>query len=1118
MTQTTKIFSSPEAIRSGVDDALTTSLANVFPIEDKNYVLSASDIQAHPKTISSQDEKQAYMDSKSLTYPITGTLTLTSKATGKVLDTVRDFTLMDAFYVTNKHTLLYKGNNYIISNLLRLKPGVYVRTSDRDGHLEAHFNTKRGASFKIILEPQSGVFFMETSGGAKIPLAPLLTHVFGVSSSQVERYIPAPIWEANLKETAGSEDKVVNRFYDRLVYTKDASLPTDKKAEALKQTLTKGTLDPVTTQATLGKALSGVEAETLLLTLKKLVDVYKGDAPEDNRDSLQFKKVSNFPDFLRDRFEKNHETVQAVRKKLKFSLERLDPNNPKIRDVVSSKPFNKVLTSYIQNSSLVSTPSETNPLESLENVGKVTVLGAEEGGIGDERAVPLAARNIDLSHIGILDPSRTPESGHAGIDLRFTVAARRDKEGNLYTEVENKAGKKEIVSVATLMRSNVGFRGSEKDGYVQAKAGGELKRIPVSSVDYWVDDPNNLYTVTTNLVPFLNSNHPGRLTMAGKALPQALSLVNREAPLVQTQRGKTDTFVNFFGRLLSTAAPEDGVVTKVTPGSVTIKGDSGATHVVKAVKNLPFNQKGFFDDETPLVKVGDRVKSEASIDAKDSPTPLFDNNYTKNGAMALGKNLRVAYMPWKGYNHEDAIVIRQGAADSLQSHHAYKFEYEVNPDSTQKKGLFRRYFPSKYTIEQLNKLDDDGYAKEGVTLEKGDPVIAVLEKRTPSPEERMLGQLHKILVSPYKAVVEEWEHDEPGQVVSTSTKTPNKKVLVRSIKSLEVGDKLTGQHGNKGVISLIVPDNEMPYDKVSGEPVDLILNPASVTSRINLGQIHETIAGKIAKKLGKPYIVKNFGNENNVAKLKEEMKQHGVSDTDELVDPKTGKSFGPIFNGHQYVLKLFKTTDQNLSARNVGGYDANEQPTKGGSEGAKAEGYMETLALVGSNARHNLKEAATVKSEKNENFWDKFQTGQPVPRPAMTFATKKFFDMLKAAGVAVRMQNGMLSAAPIKDSEILQMSNGEVEKPTMLNSKNLEPEKGGLFDIRTTGGLKGERWTHYKLAEPVVNPVAERAVKAVLGLSSDEFNGLVDGTLGVKGTTLVNTKTGQTVRELKLNS
>jgi DNA-directed RNA polymerase beta subunit len=1113
MTVLTPIYSSPRKINDDADQALVESLIKTFPIEGKNYVLKLDNVQAHPRHFSKTDEKDAILKSKSLVYPIKGDISLFSKATGKMVDHVKDFPLMDAFNITMKHSIVYKGNNYTIANQLQLLPGVYTRTRENTGELEAHFNTAKGSSFHIVLDPKIKVFFVEIKT-SHTPIGPLLTKVLGVTESEAIKYIPKDVWEANVAYTEGKEDKIIRGLYSRMVYTKDPVSSVEQMTEDLRVALEQSELSTETTKATLGKEFTGVNKETILHTLRNLVEVHKGDRQEDNRDSLQFKRVQNLPDYLRTRFSKEHDTVRRVKNKLMFGLEKIDQNRPRITDAVPAKPFNKIYSSYIQGSSLISTPSETNPIESLENVGKVTVLGPDEGGISSARGVPMAARNIDPSHLGILDPSRTPESGHAGIDQRFTISARRDKEGRLYSKVINREGKVVHISVTELMNSIIGFpdQKDNKEPIVEAQDHGEMRRVPRAKVDYWVNDATDLYTVTTNLVPYLNSNHPGRLTMAGKSIPQALSLVNREVPLVQTLDEKHRPFVKTLNDLLATASEAAGTVVKADTKEVHVKTDTGEIVKMKAVKNLPFNMKGFHDDETPLVAVGDKVRKDQ---------PIYENNYTKDGQLALGKNLTAAYMPYKGYNHEDGIVISESAASSLSSHHAYKVDYEVNPDTIARKALVKRYFPAKFTPEQLEKLDELGYAKVGVIMNYGDPVYAVLEKREPTPEDRLLGRLHKSLVNPFRLVTEIWNHEENGEVVDAHTDSKAVRILLRSVKQLEVGDKLTGLHGNKGIVSLILPDKEMPTNKTTGKAVDLVLNPASVTSRINLGQIMETVAAKIAVKTGKPYLVKNFEQGNNLATLKKQLADNHISDTDELVDPKTGHSYGQIFNGPQYIVKLYKTTDQNYSARNVGGYDNMMQPTKGGEEGSKRIGYMELLGLLGSDARKNLKEISTTKSEQNEEYWTKFIRGEPLPKPKMTFATQKFFDYLRGAGVNVKIERGNVTASPMTDHEILAQSNGEITEPSAFAAKNLSPEDGGLFDQVITGGIKGDKWSHYHLAEPMVNPVFENPVKSVLGLSTIEFENMTSGKYGVHDLgnghfKMVDTTSGKEIRTLKV--
>jgi DNA-directed RNA polymerase subunit beta len=1083
------IFSSPRDIAARVDKVLVNGLSKQFPVEGKQFRLELENVRAEPKQYAHYDEKDAILKSKSLTYPIKADLRLIDKTTGQTVDTAKDFTLMDNFHITNKHTLVYKGNNYTVANQLQLRPGAYTRSRE-SGELESHFNTGTGRSFSLTLDPQTGMFYVEV-GSSRIPAAPLLTKVYGIGPREASMYVPAEVWTDNLAAVQGKEDRILADLYKRLVSTakqKPGASPEDMSAQ-LKLSLENSQLSPQTTKATLGKALTGVNHEAVLLSLRNLVNVHAGRRPEDNRDSLQFKRVQNLPDFLVTRFEKEHQVVRNIKGRMAREIDRVDKTNPKIRSVLGTKPFNRFMTGYIMDSNLVATPSETNPLESVENVAKVTVLGGGEGGIESDRGVPKAARDIDPSHLGIIDPSRTPESGHAGIDQRFTISARRDPEGNLYARVKDRSGKPGYLSVHEMMTSTVGFPHQEGKTKVMAQVNGHIKEVLAKDVVYWLADSTDMYTVTTNLVPFLNSNHPGRLTMAGKAIPQALSLVHREEPLVQTVNERGVPFVQSLGRLVSTSSPVDGVVTEVTPHNIVIKKPDGKLHNELAVKNLPFNMKGFHDDETPLVKPGDKVTVG---------TPLYESNYTRNGKLSLGKNLVAAYMPYKGSNHEDGIVISRSAAESLQSHHAYKIDYAVQTVSVLKKALLQRYFPGKFTKAQLDKLDELGFAKKGARLEHGDPAYAVLERREPTPEDKMLGRLHKTLVNPYRLVTELWHVDEPGVIVDSSTEGKDIRLIARTIRNLEVGDKLTGLHGNKGVISRILDDDKMPYIKSTGKPADLLLNPASVTSRINLGQIAEVAAAKIAKKTGKPYLIHNFSKASNIPDLKKELDAHGIEDAELMTDPITGKDLGKVLVGPQYILKLYKTTDSNLSARNTGSYDNVMQPTKGGEEGSKSVGWMEALGLMGSDARRNLKEITTLKSEENSEYWSRFLTGQPLPKPKMTFASKKFFDYLQGAGIKTQIRDGNIVASPLTDSDILASSNGELKEPLMISAKDLEPEKGGLFDPAITGGLKGTKWSHYKLAEPIAHPLMERPIKSILGLSTKEFEAIAHGKVAVK--------------------
>jgi len=1095
------IFSSPVAINAATDDAMLQGIKQQFPIETGKYTLSVEDMHVDKKNYTTADEKDAILKSRSLTYPIRGTLMLHDRATGKLVDRVQNFALADTFHVTNKHTLLYKGNNYSVANLMQLRPGVYTRKTN-NGELETNINTGKGATFSLGLDSKTmEIYFSKINGkNLHIPIAPLMTKGFGLSDADVMRFVPSDVWMANRKITKGKEDLILGQLYKRLVDRKEQSrsVSTEEMGVALKSRLAEMTLDKETTATTLGKSFGGIEPETLLRAMKNIVEVYSKKRPEDNRDSLQFKRVQNLPDFIGRRFEANklHQTVGKSFDRIKYNLSRINDAAPSLREVIPAKPFNKIYSDFIIGSQLSSTPDETNPVESIENVGKVTLIAAGDGGMSSERQATTESRNVHPSQLGIIDPSRTPESSTAGLDQRFTITAHRDKEGGMYARAVDNQGKKVYLSANEIMTHTIGFPGEKDNGkpIVQAQVHGEFKNVPRGQVQYWIPSGTDMYTITTNLVPFLNTNHPGRLTMAGKAIPQALSLTNRETPLVQTVADNGETFVSAIGKIVSTVAPVTGTVVKSTPSQMVIKAHDGKEHTVDFVQNLPFNMKGFHDDEPNLHPVGAQV---------EAGQVLTDNNYTKDGQLAIGKNLETAYMPFKGFNHEDGIVVSRSATEKLQSNHAYKVEYEMGKDTIADVNKYKAAFAGKFTAEQLSKLDSRGFAKQGAVLEYGDPVFAVLEQRQLTETDMVLGRLHKTLVNPYRSAAEVWDHKEKGTVTDTSVDGKKIRIMVRCERNLEIGDKVTGFHGNKGVVSAVLEDDEMPTSGTTGKPFDLILNPASVTSRINLGQIFEAAAGKIAQKTGQPYKTKVYEEGNTVKNLMAKLKEHGLSDTDTVIDPKTGHVYGTnVLTGPQYFLKLNKTTDANYSARSVGGYDNNAQPTKGGDDGAKAVGYMEFLGLLGSNARANLKEIGTVKSEGGDHsdthdYWDKFMRGLPLPQPKTTFATRKFFDYLRGSGINVSERNGNLVAGPMTDREVLGNSSGEIHKPDMILARNVSPVKGGLFDMDVTGGPEGNNWSHYKLMEPIVNPVMEDPARALLGLSKEHMTNLISGKYGV---------------------
>ena len=342
---------------------------------------------------------------------------------------------------------------------------------------------------------------------------------------------------------------------------------------------------------------------------------------------------------------------------------------------------------------------------------------------------------------------------------------------------------------------------------------------------------------------------------------------------------------------------------------------------------------------------------------------------------------------------------------------------------------------------------------------------------------------------------------------------------------MQIGDKMSGRHGNKGIVTKILPDHEMPQDN-NGDAVQVLLSPAGIPSRMNIGQVLETAASKIAKKTGKPYLINNFdANTDYSQQVKDDLKKHKLSDTEELFDPESGKSLGPILVGEQFCLKLDHQAEKKVTARSVGktgagGYNIDTgQATKGSGVpgGGQKVGQLDTYALLAHGAKANLREMSTYKSDKNqEDVWVAVMTGRPLPAPRVSTTMLNFQDYLKGMGISMDRKGDKYVLSPMTDKQTEHMAGGkkgQIKFPAKgLKAKGglTEEEKGGLFDQKITGGLEGTKWSYISLDRKMPNPVFEKAIKSLLGLKDEEFEDLV-------GPDLENGKSGFEVIEQGLS-
>ena len=1089
-TKTFPIFTNADTWRNQIHNKVTEAIKTAFPIKSNRYSLEVKDVNVKPKDYTAIDIRNALMRAETLDEEVRGNVVIRDKD-GKVVQEARNHLLARIPYLTPFHTFIIDGIPRMITHQLRLKPGIYVRKK-RNEELEAHFNTIGTTTpVRMTLEPETGHFYFHVKTH-KLPAYPILSAA-GINDATIANYWNKQLLDIN-KAAFGKRnaDALAGKF-TTLLFASKPDAPDTKTL--MMKTLEQLHLDPVITERLLGKPYQKLEPEAILRTSNKLL-YYAQQKPTslDERNDMAFKKVHGVDDFLKERILLD---ARENYRKLQRKLER----KPDIQNVLPANFFGNGIKRFVTTSMLVNTPMQINPLEMFDNILKTTYMG--EGGIQSEHAIPEESRYMHLSQVGIVDLVKTPEDHRGGVELRFTYKTERDNEGNIYLNLLNKNGKEIKVKNSDLYGKILALPGYDpKKARVDAVKNNQLISVPPHQVNYIIPQPQRLFSIATNVIPFLNSVDGTRALMGAKMVTQALPLKEAEPPLVRAAFGGASA-EETIGRLVVPKAPVSGVVKKVENGVIHIapaaQTKAASELAPEDTETILYTEKIAADKSTvkvpvasivplatktyiaykPTVKPGDRV---------EAGQPLAESNFTKDGAYAYGRNLKVAYLPYYGLNTNDSMVVSESAAKKMTSTHVYREGMDVQEGMVLNKKLFAIYFGTKYKPEQLSKIGDDGIIKAGETVNYGDPLILVAVKTELGPEAKLLGRIHKSLVKPYKDMSLSWDKDVPGKVIEVAKNGNKIRIAVHTEEPLKLGDKIASRYGHKGVVAAIVSDNQMLKDS-QGKTIDLVISPASVVSRLNPAQILETAVGKVAEKTGKPIIINNFEIKDNLKFAKDLLKQHKLSETEPVYDPLSGKTYDKVLVGPQYIMKLMKTTETNYAARGVQdvAYDSNQQPASGGPTGAKAMGRLEVNALLAHNARNVLHEIATLKSQRNDEWWRAYQLGLPPPPLKTPFSYNKFSAMLTGAGIKVNKQDKFVKLAPLTDDDVKEVSRGEIKEPLFVKAKDMSPEQNGLFDPGITGGLTGTHWGHISLSEPVINPVFEKpaTILAKIGAGID---------------------------------
>jgi len=613
---------------------------------------------------------------------------------------------------------------------------------------------------------------------------------------------------------------------------------------------------------------------------------------------------------------------------------------------------------------------------------------------------------------------------------------------------------------------------------------GQLKSVEDSRKSaYSFPNSKNFFSLASSMVPMLSSVHPSRLLLADKGILQAIPLVNRETNLVRPTAGnKTLSYDRILGReYLSVKSDKSGKVEYIDDDEIKVAGKT-----FYLAQHFPMGRKSFLH-QTPIVKVGDTVKSGDVI---------ATSNYTdKKGNAALGVNLTTAIMPYRGYSFEDAYVVSEAGAKKLLAEQLILLKMMKEHGVEVNKDKHVSLFSNKYLNTQLSNIDQSGVAKRGTKLKYGDPVILAIAPKSLKTTDLNLGKLSKAFKNAYKDVSVTWDYDAAGTVVDVTNTGNLVQVTVKTTRSLRVGDKLSTL-GFKGVIGKILSDAETPT-LPDGKPIDLLLNPMAITSRVAPAVGNIMAVGKVAQKLNKNFKVSGFYSGSSVNAANKLLTQHGMTGSDDVYDPVSGQHVN-VFTGPLYMHRLVHIAEDKTSeSGDDAGVSFDQQPSKNDESSPKKVGGLMTTALLSHGATANLQDVS-VRSTKSDDFWRKLKLGQPIPKPETPFIFNKFLASLQGAGVNVKNTNGNFSFMPLTNKDVMTLSAGAIDSAAtfkVLKDNRIDPEKGGLFDPVSVG-LLGDKFNHIELAFKIPNPISEDYLRRLLGMTESQLrNAIVSGEL-----------------------
>jgi DNA-directed RNA polymerase beta subunit len=999
---------------------------------------------------------------------------IVSNADGKVIDHKKGVYIGAVPMVTKKGGFVVSGNTYNIPNQLRLKPGAYT-TVKGNGDTETFMNVVGGKGMKIV-SPQDKDEVGIVVGSKKFnPLD--VAKVLGASDKEIDRYFGKTVAD-DMRKTSDVRATSVKLAQTLGIIGPDISPPQEEVEQHLRDYFSKTRLDPDATAKTLGKPISSVGKDAILLGVNRNIGVKSGAQEQDDKENLMYKKVLTPEKLIMEGVQRDiHKPESKIRSVLSNPFQR-----PTINDVLVEPTLKKAAKSFITTSAISRMPEEYNPLHTLQGSSDITPMG--EGGIKSTTMLTPSVRSLHNSQLGFIDPIKSPEGTNTGVTLSVTHGAYVDKDGNPAIRVMNlKNGKKEVRTVGDLWDKKVAFPDHDSKGVVGIREGSKISTGNIRHADFQLLHPEDMYGPAMNSLGVISSNDPTRNLMASKHVTQALPIKDGDPNPVSLASSDGEDMLSVIGKKHLPVSPVSGVVKKIDhkKGKFHLLDAHGAEHLVDFASNpIQLNTKTFIQHH-PAVKEGDKVSKGQH---------LADSAFTKNGKLSIGKNLRTAWMMYPGARN-DAFVVSETAAKKLTSVHSSKFDIDGRSGAILDKKKFASMFPEVAKKIDLSKYDERGIIRSGQQVSKDEPIVLGMRRMDPTEARFQNDKVKKLLYGGMIPDMQVWKGDNTATISHVTTNGSRHRVFARYDAQLKTGDKIAGRSGNKGVVAAILPDHEMPHDE-DGKPIELILGGAGVISRQNPAQIIEAQLTEVAKKTGKPYVLPHYTHHSMKDFANNEVAKHNVKVYHKIYDPVRKKTLKqPVFVADYNVMKLFKQGEGTYSGVGVGPVDAFDQPLKGGKNSAATISNMEINSLLASDARDFLREVSTIKSQRNKKWFDAYEAGGTPPPPEPKVAREAFYSLLNQLNVKVHKDNDHIHVLPMTDKDVLSHSSGVVKEPFGLKRGTLTHVKNGFYDTAIFGG-HGENFGHIDLGVKVLNPMYKKPVAAIMNMTEKQLDNHIE--------------------------